>query len=75
MVFKAIQRNGYDDTLMNGPKSSWLGYSLLPEGQHQKNWKFFRNPTFLQFQCKNVKFELVKNFEQIGPSRPWHGAA
>ena len=33
MVFKAIQKNGYDDTLMNGPKSSWLGYSMLPEGQ------------------------------------------
>ena len=42
MVFKAIQRNGYDDTLMNGPKSSWLGYSLLPEGQHQKNCKSFK---------------------------------
>ena len=40
MVFKAIQRNGYDDTLLNGPKSSWLGYSLLPEGKINKKTLF-----------------------------------
>ena len=28
-----IQKNGYDNTLMDGPKSSWLGYSLLPKGK------------------------------------------
>ena len=31
-AFQAIQRNGYGDALLNGPKSSWLGYSLLPKG-------------------------------------------
>ena len=30
---KMIQKNGYDNTLMDGPKSSWLGYSLLPKGK------------------------------------------
>ena len=35
-MLKAIQRNGYGDTLLNGPKSSWLGYSLLPEGKSNK---------------------------------------
>jgi len=29
--WQVIQRNGYDK-LNDGPKSSWLGYSLLPEG-------------------------------------------
>ena len=28
-----IQKNGYDNTLTDGPKSSWLGYSLLPKGK------------------------------------------
>ena len=33
-AFQAIQKNGYDDSSLNdGPKSSWLGYSLLPEGE------------------------------------------
>jgi len=31
--WQTIQRNGYNDGSLNdGPKSSWLGYSLLPEG-------------------------------------------
>ena len=60
MVFKAIQKNGYDDTLMNGPKSSWLGYSLLPEGQHQKNWKCFHNPTFCGFNARISNFNLSR---------------
>merc|ERR1719222_1031098 len=29
--WQVIQKNGYDN-LNDGPKSSWLGYSLLPEG-------------------------------------------
>ena len=33
LTFQTIQRNGYKDgNLFEGPKSSWLGYSLLPEG-------------------------------------------
>ena len=28
-----IQKNGYDNTLKDGPRSSWLGYSLLPKGK------------------------------------------
>ena len=33
LTFQTIQRNGYKDgNLLEGPKSSWLGYSLLPEG-------------------------------------------
>ena len=33
LTFQTIQGNGYkDDNLFEGPKSSWLGYSLLPEG-------------------------------------------
>ena len=32
ILLKMIQKNGYDNTLMDGPKSSWLGYSLLPKG-------------------------------------------
>merc|ERR1712088_705178 len=30
--WQMIQKNGYDNTLKDGPKSSWLGYSLLPKG-------------------------------------------
>jgi len=45
--WQAIQRNGYDDTLMNGPKSSWLGYSLLPEGSPVEfPLLFTENPNF-----------------------------
>ena len=30
---QAIQKNGYEDgNLVDGPQSSWLGYSLLPQG-------------------------------------------
>ena len=30
---QAIQKNGYEDgNLTDGPQSSWLGYSLLPQG-------------------------------------------
>ena len=32
-----IQKNGYDNTLNDGPKSSWLGYSLLPKGKFSHN--------------------------------------
>ena len=33
LTFQTIQRNGYKDgNLFEGPKSSWLGYSMLPEG-------------------------------------------
>ena len=27
-----IQKSGYEESLEDGPQSSWLGYSLLPEG-------------------------------------------
>ena len=27
-----IQKSGYGDSLEDGPESSWLGFSLLPEG-------------------------------------------
>ena len=27
-----IQKSGYGESLQEGPESSWLGYSLLPEG-------------------------------------------
>jgi len=30
--WEIIQKNGYADSLMDGPEISWLGYSLLPEG-------------------------------------------
>merc|ERR1711936_779602 len=30
--WQMIQKNGYDNTLKDGPKSSWLGYSQLPKG-------------------------------------------
>jgi len=30
--WQMIQKNGYDNTLKDGPESSWLGYSLLPKG-------------------------------------------
>jgi hypothetical protein len=30
--WEIIQKNGYGDSLMDGPEISWLGYSLLPEG-------------------------------------------
>ena len=34
ICIQAIQKNGYEDSSLNdGPKSSWLGYSLLPEGE------------------------------------------
>ena len=29
-----IQKNGYGSGLTDGPQSSWLGYSMLPEGGH-----------------------------------------
>ena len=32
-LLKMIQKNGYDNTLKDGPRSSWLGYSLLPKGK------------------------------------------
>ena len=33
LTFQIIQKNGYKDgDLFDGPKPSWLGYSLLPEG-------------------------------------------
>ena len=33
LTFQIIQKNGYKDgDLFDGPKSSWLGYSLLSEG-------------------------------------------
>jgi len=45
--WQAIQRNGYDDTLMNGPRSSWLGYSMLPEGSPVEfPLLFTENPNF-----------------------------
>ena len=31
-ILQMIQKAGYGDTLEDGPQSSWLGYSLLPEG-------------------------------------------
>jgi len=27
-----LQKNGYGDSLVDGPKNSWFGYSLVPEG-------------------------------------------
>jgi len=30
--WEIIQKNGYGDSLVDGPEISWLGYSLLPEG-------------------------------------------
>jgi len=30
--WRLLQKNGYSDTLEDGPENSWLGYSLLPEG-------------------------------------------
>jgi hypothetical protein len=45
--WQTIQRNGYGDTLLNGPKSSWLGYSLLPEGSPVEfPLLFTENPDF-----------------------------
>ena len=33
IYLQAIQKNGYEDgNLVDGPQSSWLGYSLLPQG-------------------------------------------
>ena len=44
ILFEVIQKNGYDK-LNDGPKSSWLGYSLLPEGEKLENivkqWQIF----------------------------------
>jgi len=45
--WQAIQRNGYGDALLNGPKSSWLGYSLLPKGSTiEFPLLFTENPNF-----------------------------
>merc|ERR1712032_156151 len=46
--WQAIQKNGYDDNSLNdGPKSSWLGYSLLPEGSPiEFPLLFTENPNF-----------------------------
>ena len=30
---QVVQQNGNEDNLKDGPKVSWLGYSLLPEGK------------------------------------------
>ena len=40
-ILQMIQKAGYGDTLEDGPQSSWLGYSLLPEGFFL--WFFTRN--------------------------------
>ena len=58
MVFKAIQRNGYDDTLLNGPKSSWLGYSLLPEGTNN-NKTAASFPSLSSLPGSSVEFPLL----------------
>ena len=36
ILFQVIQKNGYEK-LIDGPKSSWLGHSLLPEGKNLKH--------------------------------------
>ena len=40
-ILQMIQKAGYGDTLEDGPQSSWLGYSLLPEGFFL--WSFTRH--------------------------------
>ena len=47
---KMIQKNGYDNTLKDGPRSSWLGYSLLPKG------------TFLHFHPSSMLLLLIGFF-------------
>ena len=59
-MLKAIQRNGYGDTLLNGPKSSWLGYSLLPEGtRNKKLLPAFLLPPHFQVPGSPVEFPLL----------------
>ena len=58
---QAIQKNGYDDRNLNdGPKSSWLGYSLLPEGETLWNEISFKATTFLLLlQGTLIEFPLL----------------
>ena len=60
-IFQAIQKNGYNDSLIDGPKSSWLGYSLLPEG-HTPNKIYEINITSYNFTSNlgsNIEFPLL----------------
>ena len=50
LMLQTIQSNGYNiDSLKNGPKSSWLGYSLLPEGA-----TCFHPPAIIQEEFQNM---------------------
>ena len=49
-----IQKSGYGDSLEDGPESSWLGFSLLPEG-----WFSHSIPTSHFKPGTEIKFPLL----------------
>ena len=53
LTFQTIQGNGYKDgNLFEGPKSSWLGYSLLPEGISYQIISTSKIPLYLDWQIE-----------------------
>ena len=54
-TWQKMQANGYDN-LADGPKSSWIGYSMLPDAGmcnmfiSNREWKYFICVPFLVFE-------------------------
>jgi len=65
--WQTIQKNGYNDGSLNdGPKSSWLGYSLLPQGSSiEFPLLFTENPGF-DLTRYLAKDEATGCFEMLG---------
>ena len=82
-ILQMIQKAGYGDTLEDGPQSSWLGYSLLPEGFFL--WSFTRHlypswPISIKVQISNSRCSSLRILTSISThicslatmgSEPW----